>query len=98
MSAPVEEVGGGGDIGAPEPVTVADEDATGEGTGHRDDAYVGAAHFDDVSFDDAGVPGQGEPGDDVELGAVEQDCLEPKVVGLGEGLGVPGDPAGDDAG
>lgn len=111
--------------------------------------HLAFEHLDpvDVSFDDTGVPRQGEPGDDgiavtvdargegveagevvapdgveplgkafalalgehlgegpdvsgegVEFGAVDQDGLEPKVVGLWEGLGAPEDPAGDDAG
>lgn len=62
---PVEEVGGGGDVGAPIPVAVTNEDAAGEGTGHREDAYIGAAHFYDVEEEVAFV----RPGVSLFLGA-----------------------------
>ncbi|MFF7967080.1 hypothetical protein ACFZC3_17180 [Streptomyces sp. NPDC007903] len=44
-------------------------------------------------------PGEGSDvrSEGVELGAVDQDCLETKVADLREGLGAPEDPAGDDA-
>jgi hypothetical protein len=35
-------------------------------------------------------------GEGTEFGAVDQDCLEPKVVDLREDLGAPEYPAGDD--